>query len=429
MSKLALLGGEPAVRLDRKTARLPLVSERAIETVVGMMRRGEISTSPVVDEFTREFTDYIGAEFGVAVNNGTAALHCGLFAVGVGPGDEVLVPSYTFWASVGPIVALGAKPVFCDVDRETSNLDPADVLRKITPRTRAMMVVHVWGNPADMERLIAIARERGLGVVEDCSHAHGATWHGKKVGAVGDVGAFSLQGTKLVPGGEAGVVTTNVREYYERAALLGRCDQIAGFPPDSPYRKFARTGLFKYRPHPLGIAIARDHLRDLDARNEVRDTNAAALAARLADIPAILPQRVLPGCRRVYAYHYACYDERCLDGVSLEVFLKALRAEGAGVGRGGYGWLHERPLYVQGLSDGSDTASRQPVSLPVTEDLRKHVFSVAPRLETDCAELIDQYVDAYHKVAAAVDELRAYERDHPEASVAPVTAGTSENLL
>jgi dTDP-4-amino-4,6-dideoxygalactose transaminase len=189
-----------------------------------------------------------------------------------------------------------------------------------------------------MEPILELARPRGIAVIEDCSHAHGAMWQGKKVGSVGDVGCFSCQGSKLIAAGEGGVLTTNDRDLYERAILLGRPEKRAEIREESWTKRFAFTGVgFKYRPHPLGIAIAREQLHHLDEMNEIRDHNGATLDAGLADVADVVPQRVLPGCRRVYPYHYMRYDPDKLGGVSTETFLRALAAEGVGTGQIRYG--------------------------------------------------------------------------------------------
>jgi len=425
MGKLAINGGEKAVTAT-SNVRLPVVSEKGIAAAVELMKKGEISTSPMVAEFEKEFAGYIGTKYGLASTSGTSSLHEALFAVGVSAGCEVIVPSFTFTTSVSSILAARGIPVFCDVDRETHCIDPEDIERKITSHTKAIMAVHVWGNPCDMESILGIAQKHKLAIVEDCSHAHGATWKGQKVGSIGDAGAFSLQGSKIMPAGEGGVLTTNEQNYYERAAVCGRPEKIDSFPVDSPNRHCERLGLgFKHRPHPLGIAIAREHLKELDGLNETRDKNGLYLDNGLADIPCVKPQKVLPECRKVYSYHWGNYDTNLLGGVSLEVFLRALAAEGVICGRAGYGRLHEAPLFEKGsiyyheCCLGRCPHSRRPEEfekpdLPNTLHLRQSAFTMAPRFEVNFKETIEQYVDAYHKVVSAVDELKAYEKDNAD---------------
>ncbi|MEG2571266.1 MAG: DegT/DnrJ/EryC1/StrS family aminotransferase, partial [Clostridia bacterium] len=227
MANLALLGGEKTVTIDYEAvATRPVVCQKGIDAAVEIMKKGEISNSSVVDVFEAKFKKFVGAEYGACLSNGTSCLQAALFAVGVGAGDEVIVPSFTFWASAAPIIATNGVPIFCETDPETHCLDPKDVEARITPKTKAIMVVHVWGNPADMDAIMAIAKKHNLKVVEDCSHAHGSTYKGKKVGTIGDVGCFSMQGSKLLVAGEGGIFVTNTKEYYERALALGSYDRL-----------------------------------------------------------------------------------------------------------------------------------------------------------------------------------------------------------
>lgn len=427
MEQLALLGGKKAVTLDYEAvANRPLVSQKGMDAVNDLMRKGKISQSPTVREFEKRFAAYVGAKHALAVNNGTASLGTALFAVGATLGDEVIVPSYTFWATVAPIVAEHATPVFCDVDPDTYCVDPADIERKITSRTKAIMLVHVWGNPCDMDAVMAIARKHRLAVIEDASHAHGATYKGKKVGTIGDIGCFSLQASKLLPAGEGGILVTDNREYYERAVALGQYDRIADLPEDSPYRRYVLTGMgHKYRPHPLAIAIADAHLDDLDERNAIRNRNAQALEAAIADLGFLVPQKQYDGAQREYAYHYMRFDNQKFAGISTFTLLKALAAEGVICGYCGYGRLHNAPLFAQGGAYGDCGPHKEAVSLPVTEHLADATLMIAPRFENDCPELIAQYAAAFHKVAENRDALAQYEKAHDFAAEKKSLSGRS----
>lgn len=439
MAKLAINGGKKTVTETSGTT-LPVVSEKGINTAVELMRKGEISISPSVDLFEEEFAKYIGVKYALASNSGTSSLHQALFAVGITAGDEVIVPSFTFVASVSTILAARGIPVFCDIDIETHCMDPKDIEKKITSRTRAIMVVHVWGNPCDMGAIKEIARKHKLAIIEDSSHAHGATWNGKKIGSIGDVGGFSLQGGKLMPAGEGGVLTTDNLDIYERAILCGRIEK-RGIIREESREKKAGLGLgFKHRPHPLGIAIARAHLAELDKINDIRDKNGKYLDDALSDIPCVRPQKVLPGSRRVYSYHYGTYYKDKLENVSLEVFLRALAAEGVQCGRVGYGRLHDIPLFEEGSIYSYDCClgrcphSRKPEefeepNLPNTLKLREMAFSMAPRFEINYKTILDQYIEAYHKVASSIDELKTYEKENAD-KIGPVkVSDRSVNLV
>jgi perosamine synthetase len=431
MSNLAVLGGEKAVTLDyNKLGKRPLVNEKGLNDAVALMKKGAISQSPTVQEFEKRFANFVGAKYSVATNNGTAALDSALFAVGVEPGEEVIVPSYTFWATVVPIIAEHAVPVFCDVDPETFCADPADIERKITPKTKAIMIVHVWGNPANMDAIMKIAKKHHLGVVEDCSHAHGAKYRGTNVGLIGDVGCYSMQASKLLPAGEGGILVTNSRENYERALALGQYDRLAGLPDDSEYKRYMLTGMgHKYRPHPVAIALANAQLDDLDARNAIRNGNARMLEKLIADIPFLRPQKIYDGAEREFAYHYMYFDSGKFGGIRTITLLKALSAEGVVCGYCGYGRLHKAPLFMQGGAYGDCGEHEKAVSLPVTEDLAEQTIMIAPRFENECPELVEQYAAAYHKVAANIDELAKYDKEHDFSSELKQLSGRSVALF
>ena len=422
MEKLALLGGTPSVTPGLVGInQRPFVTRETIDKTVQMMTNGEISISPAVRLLEERFALWLGVRHVLAVCNGTTAILEALYAAGVCPGDEVIVPSYTFWAGVAPVVALQAKPVFCDVDEETYNLSPAAIEQCITGKTKAIVPVHVWGNPCDMPTIMALAGKRGLAVVEDCAHAHGAVCSGRKTGLWGDVNMFSLQGSKVMRAGEGGLLVTDDAELFERAAALGHYERLAGFTPDSPYRKYSLTGLgFKHRMHPLGAQIALSDLETLDEMNDLRDRQGKCLDDKLRGLPFISFQKVLPGSRRLYAYHYARYHADALCGVSLQTFLYALKAEGMTVGVCGYGRLHEAPLFTGGAPDRAlphgrvtEHAPLPPPELPVTTRLRDSTFMLAPRFEVECPELIEAYAAGCLKVWENREALLKYERQNP----------------
>lgn len=418
MGYLAITGGKAAVTLDYNTiGKVPVVAEKAYKTVESLMRKGEISFSPLVNQFEKRFANYVESQYCLALVNATTAIQEALFAVGVKPGDEVIVPSYTFWATVMPIVANGATPVFCDVNIHSHNMDPNDMEKRITNKTKAIVVVHVWGTPADMDPIMAIANKHGLKVIEDASHAHGATYKGKKVGSLGDVACFSMQESKTMPAGEGGLLVTNCKEYYDRACALGHYERLYALSDDNVYKNFALTALgFKHRIHPLAIGIADASLDRLDALNDLRTKNAQYLEQQIADLDFIEPQKVIDNCERSYAYHYVRYIPDKFYGISVDTILKALAKEGVICGECGYGNLHNAPVFMRkdlGEYTYLDPAKNfKPVSLPITEELAVNTFMLAPRFETECKELIDQYAEAYHKIAENKDELLAYEKAH-----------------
>ena len=440
MEKSALLGGTKTVTIDYQTAgNMPLVSEKSKKAVMDLLDKGQISASPLVQAFEKKFADYTGSKYSLCTNNGTASLHSALFAVGVGPGDEVIVPTYTFWATAVPIIAGHGIPVFCDVDPDSYCLDPASIEKKITKNTKAIMVVHVWGNPADMDSIMDIAKKYDLKVIEDCSHAHGAMWKDKKIGSIGDVGCFSLQGSKPLPAGEGGILVTDNRTYYERAVAFGHYDRVGSFPSDSLYSKYYLTGLgYKYRVHPLGIAIAECELDELDNRNDIRMKNALAFEAGISSLPFMTPQKIYDAAKRQYSYHYMTYDSSKFGGLSLQTFLKALRSEGVICGDCGYGRLHQSPLFTDGQPYGKgcpvkcSSAAENPDRnkfLDISEYLAMNTFMAAPRFEKECDDLIAQYISAYKKIALNLDGLLIYEKANPVDQNASPKSGRSINIL
>ncbi len=420
MNKLAILGGEKTVKKGLAELSVKVVPEKAYQTITGMLDRNEISMSPLVGEFEKKFAKYIGANYALCVCNGTTAIQAGIFAVGVGAGDEVIVPSYTFWATVGPVVANGAIPVFADVDENTHNLTAETIEKCITKKTKAIVLVHVWGNPCDMDSILAIAKKYDLKIIEDCSHAHGASYKGKKVGSIGDVGCFSLQGSKVLPAGEGGVLVTNNREYMHRATALGHYERCAKLGEDSDYSKYMLTGFgYKHRINPLAVAIADANLEKLDEYNKTRNDNARYFESLMKDIDFIKFQKEVEGSDKVYAYHYAQYIPEKFGNLKLATLLLALAKEGVVCGSCGYGRLHQSPLYCKDGPFANDFPFNTKeyenrfnlAKLPVTIKLAETTFMAAPRFETATKEDVEQYAAAYHKIAQNLEALLTYEKE------------------
>jgi perosamine synthetase len=392
---------------------------------VALMRGGRLSIgdgSGPIGELEAAFAAYTGAEFALMHNSGTAALHAAYYAVGVGPGDEVLVPTYTWHATAGAVVMANGVPVFCESDPQTLNIDVADAARRITPRTKAIAVVHMWGNVVDMDAVMALAGKHGLAVVEDCSHAHGATWRGKHVGTVGHVGAFSLQGSKILVAGEGGMLITGDATIYDRALVLGSHGRIQYHVHDEQLRELT-TGLgFKYRPHPLAAAIALEQFKQLDCYNEGRRDNYDYLMAGLSDLRAIrVTQSPKSGTRGGYYGTRILYDSSKLVGISRGALLKALRAEGVPADIERYPLLHLTPYYRnrQRAYDGYlapvvrpdfDSTPLEPGDLPETEAFHQQLVAL-PVLTAPQFPLLDQIIEAFHKVMAGtnVEELKEAE--------------------
>ena len=211
-----------------------------------------------LDKFEEEFRQLVGTRYALATCNGTAAIHSAVFAAGAREGMEVIVPSVTWHASITPILHCGATPVFCDVDPDTYCADPDDVRSRMTSRTCAIVVTHTYGNPADMDSFLDIVDGTDVTLIEDASHAHGAEWDRKHVGSIGDIGCFSLQGSKAVTGIEAGVATTDDPALYDRMLVLGQYGRIEKLAVTGEFAALRNMGLgVKYRANPMAVAMAR----------------------------------------------------------------------------------------------------------------------------------------------------------------------------
>jgi dTDP-4-amino-4,6-dideoxygalactose transaminase len=420
-TSLALHGGRPAVTVAHRD-RWERIGQAEIDSVVALLRRGAGSLSSLYEEidlFEAEFREFTGAGFALAQCNGTSTIHAALFAAGVRPGDEVIVPSYTWHASITPILHCGGTIVFCEIDPRTHTADPADVARRITPRTRAIVVTHVYGNVAKMDDLVALSRQHGVRLIEDCSHAHGATYDGKPVGTIGDVGCFSLQASKAMMGVEAGVVTTNDPELHDRMVVLGHYGRIQRHLVGETYRDLHEIGLgVKYRANPLAMAMARVQLRRLPELNERRRATFAFFDRALGEIPGIRPVETYPGAIRGGLLQYTATYDASVVGAPLGAFLKALIAEGVTtqptITPLGYGKMHLEPLFNDFPLDGLGGPwgvpgfitrhPHAPGSLPVSESVAGRVFWL-PAFADPEPGLLEQYVEAVRKVIANAHRL------------------------
>ena len=244
----------------------PLIEEEEINAVIEVLKSGMLAHGKEVEAFEREFADYLGIKHSIAVANGTTALDVALKSLKIGPGDEVITTPFTFIASSNSILFQGAKPVFADIDPKTFNLDPNDVLEKINKKTRAIVVVHLYGQPADMKAFKEIAEDYNLYLIEDCAQAHGAEFEEQKVGTFGDIATFSFYPTKNMTTGEGGIVLTNDDELARRADLIRNHGQR---------KKYLHEELgYNLRMTNIAAAIGRVQLRKLDEWNSKRIENA-----------------------------------------------------------------------------------------------------------------------------------------------------------
>ena len=326
---LAIHGGAPT-----RPSMLPYgrhtVDDEDIESVVTALRSGWLTTGPTVAAFEAAFAETVGARYAVAVSNGTAALHAAAFAAGVGPGDEVVTTPLTFAATANCARYLGATVVFADVRPDTLNLDPVDVARRITPRTRAIIPVDYTGQPADLDELGQLAARHGVRVIEDASHALGATYHGRRIGAVAPLTTFSLHPVKHVTTGEGGVVTTDDPALRDRLKMF-RTHGITSEANERAGWLYEMVALgFNYRLSDLQCALGLSQLRKLGGSLKRRRAIAADYAERFASVAELEAVTMLPD--REPAWHLYVIRLR-LDRLRVdraEIF-RALRAENIGV--------------------------------------------------------------------------------------------------
>lgn len=389
----ALLGGNPAVDRSRWPSwppRLPGLVE-ALKRVVEDDQWGLRSES--IRRFEEDFAHYHDARYGLAMANGTVALYAALVALGIKGGDEVIVPAYTFMACAAAVMHTGATPVIADIDPHTFNLDPQDTARRITSRTAAIIPVHVGGNPADMAAFQALGREHGLRIVEDAAQAHGASYDGAKVGALGDVGCFSFQSSKNMTAGEGGILLTNNRDIYERAFEVYNCGRTL----TGPWDEHVVPGL-NFRLSAFQAAILQHQMSYLDDWAATREENGRYLEERLNGIEGITCARRYPRTTR-NAYHLLIftYDSRHFHGLPKARFLEALNAEGV-VATEGY-----RPLYSLAFMEQS---AGQQAALPVTERICRDGLWIRQFELLGDRSLMDGIAEAILKIQAHAERLK-----------------------
>ncbi len=329
------------------------ITEEEARVAYEMTLRNELSGgTPTVREFEKEWREWTGLRYAITTMNGSTALYSAYFGLGVGPGDEVICPTYTWICTIAPAVFLGARPVFVESDPKTLQIDPEDVRRKVTNKTRAIVAVHLWGNVCNMDALMAVSRDTGVPVVEDCSHAHGAHYKGKPVGTFGHVAAWSLQGSKAVSAGEGGVLATNDEEIFERACLAGQVNRMGGLDlVTERYTDLQPLGLgMKFRAHPLGIGIARVQLRKLPELNRKRAAYVEAIEEGLKGMPGLEPVATYEGVERGGFYGFpTIHRPEEHRGLSTQRFIAALREAGLNAGPSPYGLLHHLKIFAEGF--------------------------------------------------------------------------------
>ena len=345
MSELALTGGAPVFDKEHRWPRWPQASRADEARVLQVVRSGAWGIGcPVTREFADRFARSIGVRHALPVSTGTAALELTIKALGIGPGDEVIVPAYTFIATATCALQMGATVVFADIDPETLEIDPAQVARLITPRTRAIIPVHFGGNPCDMAALLKLAKGRKIAVIEDAAHAHGMIYRGRPGGAIGRAGCFSFQTTKNMASGEGGVLATNDETLFRLAESF----HSFGRKPGRPWYEHHSIS-WNQRMTGLQAALLIGQLGRLESQTRRRLANGNYLNDALSQLPGQRPQRAgdrHPKTRRAYHLYIWRYGAQ-ETGVPRSLFLEALRAEGVPASGGYLMPLQEHAMFVE----------------------------------------------------------------------------------
>lgn len=427
--KLAIKGGSP-VRTKLFNA-YNTIGEEEKQAVMKVLESGNLSQflgawhkdfygGPVVREFEKQWAETFAVKYAITVNSNTSGLFAAIGACGIQPGDEVIVSPYTMTASALAPLIYGAVPVFADIDEENFGLSPESIEKRITPRTKAILVVHIFGNPAKMDEIMAIARKYGLKVIEDCAQSPMAIYKGKYVGTIGDIGVFSLNYHKHIHTGEGGVITTNDDNLAEKLYLIRNHGE--NVVEAKGVTDLVNTWGFNFRMTELQAAIGIEQLKKLPKLLDERLKNAAYFNEKLGQIGGILPAQVESHSRHVY-YVQPFKFKKEIVGIHRNVFIEAVKAEIPSA------FLREetpllsvgyvKPLYLQPLYqkrasmcafncpryDGAVDYSKGicPVAEKMHyEELFSHEYMRGNMSEQDLQDV----VDAFYKVAENIDELR-----------------------
>ena len=423
--KLALDGGKPCVPKDLLTHdwdRFRKATDEEIDIVSDVLRSGHLSIAlplgmPQADALEEEFCQWLGAKYCVVVNTGTAALHCAVAGAGVQAGDQVIVPAHTFVASAMAAMHHNAIPVFADIDPVTHLIDPASIEKNITAHTKAIMVVHLYGQCCDMDAINEIARRHGLKVIEDCAQSYGTMHNGHKAGTLGDAAGFAMTTTKQLMVGEGGLMTTNDIDVYELARTL----RLVGEPGDMKGANRAymseRVG-WNYKLGEVSSALARVRLRHLDVFLNGCVTNGKHLSGRLDGIAGVNPPlHPRDGANTYYLYSVAV-DPVALDldveaGKLRNAAMKALSAENVDM----FCWMKvpvpAQPVFRNRLGYGNGSPWNCPGG-DVSYDLDQYPntfaaldnsFIVRRIVPPNDTELMDRYADAFEKVFGQIERV------------------------
>jgi dTDP-4-amino-4,6-dideoxygalactose transaminase len=416
MGKLAITGGEPSRK--KRFDAWPMYTEserRALEDVlVNHNWGGQPFPGKHADAFGKKFAEFHTAKYGQCVNTGTVAIQAALKAIDIRPGDEVIVPAYTWEGTVGPVLLVNAVPVFVDIDPETYCLDAKLIEQAITPRTRAILPVHLGMRFADLDVIMPLAAKHKLKVIEDCAHAHGGMWRDKGAGSIGDLGAFSFQSSKLITAGEGGAVITNNLEYIERVQSYINAGRA------SVTDKFHHRIIgFNYRLGEFQAAVLGAQLERLPEQAQVRQTNMAYFESRLRNTRGLGLLKPEPRITRLAPYGYVLkYFAEQVKEIPRAAFVAALQLEGIPCDGLFYEPVYRSSLFPLNPGDFPALSWGRPAPLdlrkmykcPVSERAAYHeAIWFSHHLFLGGKENVDSIADAIFKVLENIEELRGLE--------------------
>jgi len=414
---LALLGGNP-VR-SRPFPPHPVIGDAEKEAVLDVLDNGKLSTfiaapgeyfngGRKIKEFEKQFADYHGVGHAVAFNSATAALHAAVVAVGVSAGAEVIVPPYSFTSTATCALMHNAIPVFADVDEDVFGLDPAAVERAITPLTRAIIVVHLFGHPANLNGILDVARRHNLRVIEDCAQAPGAKYEDRLVGTFGDCGIFSFTESKTITTGEGGMLITNDDEIAATARMVRNHGEM--IVEGQKERTYSSNILgWNYRMTEMEAALGIVQFGKLEQLNQHRIDLANYLSAQLPGVDGLETPTVWPHAKHVYYVYPLKYDEEAI-GLPRDLFVKALNAEGIPFGAGYVRPLYFSPLYQEkrhsAFEHYTGHASYDAGLCPVTERLHEKELMLTGVVRFPATyDDMDDIADAFQKVMEQKEAL------------------------
>lgn len=417
-NNLSINGGNKIVTIKSPHFFWPPKSDKKEQLALGEQRDKDISIkgkSGPIRELENKFLKYLGnkRKYAITYNSGTSALLAAYFALGIDEGDEVIAPALTFHAAVSPIYFLKANPILVDIDQNTYCIDPNKIEQAITNKTKAIVVVHQWGHPADMNPIMDIAKKYNLKIIEDCSHAHGSTYNGKKVGLFGDIGVFSMQANKILFAGEGGILVTDSVELHDRATLLGHYrDRARDEITDKFLQRFWVSGYgLKLRMSPYNAITALFALSKLDKRIKQRKKCLTYLTKCLSVFPELTLPYVAPNVEMGGWYGYkVIYDKNKFYNIPIHKYVSALAAEGVETKLTDTPSFSTLPLFT--IKEDKMYRNRHYKKIyrkgefPIAENLGANAFKLPTFTDwSKSKKIIDQYFNAFKKIHTNYHEL------------------------